>query len=150
MEVGFAETKAVVKPETAAYLARLQDHFAPLTRPNATVHTERARLRARWSAFLTDYTVVIGPTWTSLPFPSDADLDPDTGTEMFLRTLKFITPGNVLGIPAVALPTGVSDGLPTGIQVYADLYREDLCLLAAEIIERGCDMPTPIEPVPFA
>ena len=150
MEVGFAETKAVVKPETAAYLARLQDHFAPLTRPNATVHTERARLRARWSAFLTDYTVAIGPTWTSLPFPSDADLDPDTGTEMFLRTLKFITPGNVLGIPAVALPTGVSDGLPTGIQVYADLYREDLCLLAAEIIERGCDMPTPIEPTPFA
>ena len=150
MEVGFAETRAVVKPETAAYLARLQDHFAPLTRPNATVHTERARLRAQWSAFLTDYTVAIGPTWTSLPFPYDADLDPDTGTEMFLRTLKFITPGNVLGIPAVALPTGVSDGLPTGIQVYADLYREDLCLLAAEIIERGCDMPTPIEPVPFA
>ena len=46
MEVGFAETKAVVKPQTAAYLARLQDHFAPMTQPNAMVHTERARLRA--------------------------------------------------------------------------------------------------------
>ena len=149
MEVGFADLKAVVKPATAAYVARLQDHFAPLTHPNAMVHTERARLRARWSGFLTDYAVAIGPTWTSLPFPCDADLDPDTGTEMFLRTLKFITPGNVLGIPAVALPTGVSEGLPTGIQVYADLYREDLCLLAAEIIERGCAMPTPIEPVPL-
>lgn len=39
MEVGFAEMEAVVKPETAAYLARLQDHFAPLTHPNAMVHT---------------------------------------------------------------------------------------------------------------
>ena len=146
MEVGLAEMAAVVKPATHAYLGRMRDHFEPLTHPNAMIHTERMRLRARWSAFLSDYTVAIGPTWTGLPFPCDADLDPETGTEMFLRTLRFITPGNVLGIPAVALPTGVAAGLPTGIQVYADLYREDLCLLAAEVIERGCPMPTPINP----
>ena len=53
-----------------------------------------------------------------------------------MDTVGFITPGNVLGLPAVALPTGVSDGLPAGVQVYADLYREDLCLLAAEAIGR--------------
>ena len=44
---------------------------------------------------------------------------------------------------------GVEDGLATGIQVYADLYRDDLALMVAEIIEadRG-PRPTPIEPVP--
>ena len=42
---------------------------------------------------------------------------------------------------------GVADGLPTGIQIYSELYREDLCLLAAEIIESERDCPTPIAPV---
>ncbi len=54
----------------------------------------------------------------------------------------------MLGIPAVALPTGVADGLATGVQVYAELYREDLCLMA-EAIEAQSPMPTPIDPVPW-
>ena len=66
---------------------------------------------------------------------------------MVSDTLRFITPGNVLGIPGVALPTGVADGLATGIQIYGELFREDLCFLAAEIIERDSEMPTPIDPV---
>ncbi len=50
-------------------------------------------------------------------------------------------------MPSVALPMGVADGIPTGIQIYSELYREDLCLLAAEIIEKERDCPTPIDPV---
>lgn len=75
------------------------------------------------------------------------DLDPDTGLDLLLDTVRFITPGNVLGLPSVALPMGVADGLPTGIQIYADLWREDLCLSAAEIVEAAVDSPTPIDPV---
>ena len=67
--------------------------------------------------------------------------------ELVLDTVRFITPGNVLGLPSVALPTGVAFGLPTGIQIYADLWREDLCLEAAEIVEAGVDRPTPIDPL---
>jgi amidase len=52
----------------------------------------------------------------------------------------------VLGIPSVALPTGVADGLPTGVQVYADRWREDLCLAAAEVIEAALPGPAPIDP----
>ncbi len=147
MEVGMAEMKALVRSVTYDYLMRLRDHFDPTKMPNAVVHTERARLRARWSALFGEYSVAVGPTWCCLPFACDADLHPKTGVETFLGALRFIAPGNVLGIPAVALPTGIADGLPTGIQVYADLYREDLCLHAAGIIEAACDCPTPIDPV---
>jgi amidase len=42
---------------------------------------------------------------------------------------------------------GVANGLPTGIQIYADLWREDLCLAAAETIEAGVKMRLPIDPV---
>ena len=62
-------------------------------------------------------------------------------------TTPFITPANLMGLPSVALPTGVAGGLPTGIQIYADLWREDLCLDAAEIIEAGVACPTPIDPL---
>ena len=137
----------VVKPETSAYLRGLQTFHdvQSLTIDEALV--ERRRLRRVWSAFLTDYTVAIGPTWATLPWPIDSDLDPDKGLGLLRDSWVFIAPGNALGIPSVALPTGVSDGLPTGIQVYSEVYREDLCLWASEIIESESQCPTPIDPV---
>jgi len=137
----------VVKPETMASLKRMQAVFNLQSLTLDEAMTERRRLRRLWSAFLTEYTVAIGPTWATLPWPIDTDLDPDKGIGVLKDSWRFIVPGNALGIPSVALPTGVSDGLPTGIQVYSELYREDLCLWAAEIIESESQCPTPIEPV---
>jgi amidase len=90
--------------------------------------------------------LVIGPTWADLPFLHDADIDPETGNETFQRRVQFITPGNLLGLPAIALPMGVVDGLPTGVQIYADRWREDLCLEAAALIEALVGHITPIDP----
>jgi amidase len=114
--------------------------------PNNEIHATRSRLTRLWSAFFVRYPVVVGPTWTRLPWPVDADLEPETGLALVRDTVRFITPGNLLGLPSVALPTGVADGVPTGVQVYADLWREDLCLEAAEVIEGGVRRPTPIDP----
>jgi len=55
----------------------------------------------------------------------------------------------VLGLPCAAVPTGVIDGLPTGVQIYADLWREDLCLAAGDVIEAGRTPVLPIDPVPY-
>ena len=138
--------KGIVKPETFAYFKQVGEIFDdPLLSLEEAI-VERRRLRRLWSAFLTDYTVCIGPTWTNLPWPIDTDLDPKEGIHALRKSFQFITPGNALGLPSVALPTGVSDRLPTGIQIYADLYREDLCFLASEIIERESKCPTPIDP----
>lgn len=146
-DVLFADMQPVLRPVVYDYLVRMAESFDSRSMPNVHVHRERRRLRALWSEWLTDYDVAVGPTWTCRPWPIDADLDADGGVELFLDTIRFITPGNVLGIPSVALPTGVDDGLPTGVQIYAELYREDLCLMAAEAIEAQSPMPTPIDPV---
>lgn len=111
------------------------------------VHTERSRLLRAWSGFFSDYPVVLGPNWARPFWPVDADLDPRSGVALLEETVRFIAPGNALGIPSVAIPMGVVDGLPTGIQIYADLWREDLCLSAAEIIEAGVTVRSPIDPV---
>ena len=135
------------KQETAVYLKRFAEPFINNGISLDQALLERRRLRRLWSSFLTDYTVCIGPTWSNLPWPIDTDLDPVKGDSALKESFIFIAPGNCLGIPSVALPMGVADGLPTGIQIYSELYREDLCLLAAEIIEKERDCPTPIDPV---
>ncbi len=137
----------IFKPETAEYLNRFSDPFINNGINLDQALIERRRLRRLWSAFLTDYTVCIGPTWSNLPWPINTDLDPEKGEAVLRESFIFITPGNCLGLPSVSLPMGVANGLPTGIQIYSELYREDLCLLAAEIIENEVDCPTPIDPV---
>jgi amidase len=53
---------------------------------------------------------------------------------------------NNLGLPAVAVPVGIANGLPQGVQVIGPRYREDLCLAAAEAIEEQLGVITPIDP----
>jgi amidase len=102
---------------------------------NYRLHSERSRLQRAWSAFFVEYPIVIGPNWGRPIWHVDADLDPRSGIELLAETTRFITPGNLLGIPSLALPLGSVAGLPTSVLIYADLWREDLCLAAAEIIE---------------
>jgi amidase len=120
-----------------ADMARL----CPLDFNYQALFVERARLQTLWSEFFAPFDAVLTPTWTQLPWPVDADLVPDIGIQLLHDTTPFLTPANVLGLPAVAMPMGVSGGLPTGIQVMADLWREDLCLEVAENIERGVSFP---------
>lgn len=135
----------IITPELHTVLTQLIEFYTPDV-PNSAVHSERARLERTWSAFFADHPVMIGPTWCRLPWPYAADLDPVSGRDLLLDTMRFILPGNALGLPSVALPTGEADGLPTGIQIYADQWREDLCLQAAATIETGVGAPAPIDP----
>ena len=151
LSADIAQTLPSISPIMSKPAVRLLEElvstFDSSTMPSLVLHTERARLLREWSTFFQDYPVVIGPTWTNIPFLHDADIDPDGDPNTTFDQLKFITPGNLLGIPSVALPMGVANGLPTGIQVYADLWREDLCLNAAADIEATVGQLCPIDPV---
>ena len=61
--------------------------------------------------------------------------------------MRLVVALNLLGLPAAAVPVGVADGLPQGVQLIGDRYREDLCLAAAEAIEDRLGVLTPIDPV---
>jgi amidase len=52
----------------------------------------------------------------------------------------------ILGLPALAVPTGAAEGAPMGVQLVASRYREDLCLSAGEVIEARANLALPIEP----
>lgn len=137
----------VMSAPAVGLLEGLLKRYDPASLPPIAIFTERDRLATAWSLFFEQWPVLIGPTWADIPFLHDADIDPETGIDTTLNRLQFITPGNLLGIPAVALPMGVEEGLPTGVQIYADRWREDVCLDVAELLEAQVGRLTPIDPV---
>ena len=112
----------------------------------ALMHQSRFRVARAWREFLTTYPLIVGPTWTHFPFPLGFDIRDQASALKVVEIARFVLPANLLGLPAVCVPTGVVDGLPTGAQIIGDLFREDLCLDAAEVVERAAGVLTPIDP----
>jgi len=112
----------------------------------ALMHQSRYRVARAWRQFMRDYPLVVGPTWTQPPFAHGFDIEsPETAMQV-VELFRFVLPANLLGLPAACVPTGTANGLPTGVQVIGDLFREDLCLNAAEAVEESVGVLTPIDP----
>lgn len=137
----------VMSAEALTLLDQMDASMPTDVMPGDAVHVERSRLGREWAAFFAERPIVVGPVWPDKPFAHDADLEADSGMDLTLGRLRFITPGNLLGIPGAVVPTGMADGLPMSVQVYADRFRDDLALDAAEIVEAAFEPLTPIDPV---
>jgi amidase len=97
----------------------------------------RSRHLRAWLLFLERWPLVLTPA-SVRPTPAPrADLGGDAQIrELFRNDLRFISAINVLGLPAAVVPVGMHHGHPVGVQLIASRYREDLCLDAAQAIER--------------
>jgi amidase len=107
---------------------------------------KREQIRREWQVFMQTYPIIIMPTSWRTPFPLDYD---QQGPASFKEILNAQSPCFVipfLGLPALSVPTGVINGIPTGIQVVASWFREDHCFDVGEIIEAAVNMPSPINP----
>ena len=107
---------------------------------------ERTRHVREWMLFMERYALVVGPVSTEPPFEVGFDVKDRETTARVLRAQRLLVAVNLLGFPAVAVPCGLGDGVPLGVQVIGGRYREDLCLDAAEVIEARHGLPTPIDP----
>ncbi len=109
---------------------------------------ERTRHLRDWMLFLERYPLVVGPVSTEPPFEVGFDTTTAARAAEASRAQRLLVAVNLLGLPAVAVPTGRAGHVPLGVQVIGSRYREDLCLDAAEVIEARHGLPTPIDPVP--
>jgi amidase len=107
----------------------------------------RAKHARDWLLFLERYPLVVGPVSCEPPFAVGFDTDETADGARLHRVQRLLIAVNLLGLPAVAVPTGLAGGVPLGVQVIGARYREDLCLDAAEAIEAQCGLATPIDPV---
>ena len=105
------------------------------------VFMRRSALIRAWRGFLADYPVVLMPVCAELPFRQDQDLE---GDDMIAHLWEVQLPQiaiPLLGLPAISVSSGVVDGMPSGVQLVAAPWREDICLEAGELLERGFGFP---------
>ena len=112
-------------------------------------YTIRNFALAQWRKVLLDEVdVVLTPTtpMTALERHSGSDENGFTATGLFIQIIRFLWPGNLLGLPGLAVPIGAdSDGLPISMQVICAHWHEADCLSLGNIIE---DMRGDVRPVP--
>lgn len=135
----------VMGPDAIRFLELSTEDFAAAA-SDALLHRTRFGIARAWREFFTTYPLIVGPTWALPQFPLGFDIRDKESALRVLETVRFVLPANLLGLPAACVPVGMANDLPTGVQVIGDIFREDLCLNAAEAIEQSVGVFTPIDP----
>lgn len=99
--------------------------------------TRRLSIARDWAVFFERYPVLLLPNSWERQFPIDDDQrSPQRVQEILLAQSPLLSTA-VLGLPGLSVPTGMFNGLPTGVQLVATKFREDRLLAAGEVIERA-------------
>jgi Asp-tRNA(Asn)/Glu-tRNA(Gln) amidotransferase A subunit family amidase len=105
----------------------------------------RTRLIANFNRALEQVDVIVTPT-TGLTAPiipkvalSSGESDLATLTEI----MRFVTPANLTGLPAISFPIGYDAGLPIGMQAIGCAWQEHTLLRLALSAERAVERESP-------
>ena len=109
------------------------------------IQAQRIRIRmiANFNRVLEQVDVIITPT-TGLPAPTIPETtlpEGDTDLTTLFEIMRFATPANFTGLPAISFPAGYNDtGLPIGMQAMGRAWQEHtllrLALAAEQIVKR--------------
>ncbi|MGW7415733.1 amidase [Streptomyces sp. NPDC054863] len=103
-------------------------------------------IRRSWAEFLDEYPLLLGPVFTEPPVEPGLESRDRAGRDRVAAGMRLCSVTSFVGVPGVAVPTGVVDGLPCGVQIVGRAFREDLCLDAAQAIEDRLGVLTPLDP----
>lgn len=90
-----------------------------------------------WGVFFERYPVLLMPNSWQRQFPIDADKGPPAQVHRLLAAQAPLLVTAIVGLPGLAMPTGLVDGLPGGVQICTARFREDVALRVGEFIERA-------------
>lgn len=117
----------------------LEEYVAALAR--------RTAILRQWQALFERYDVLMLPVSYQLAFPVDADQKGDEAVSRIIDAHQPMLAISVLGLPSLAMPTGVVGGIPTGVQLVSGRFKEEFSLRAGAILEANHPPITPIDPV---
>jgi amidase len=107
----------------------------------------RTTILREWLVFLERFPVLVMPVSSQIPFVIDFD---QLGDEIVHQTHLALQPSiavSLMGLPALAAPVMIHEGIPIGVQVVAGRFQEERCFAVGELIERHSLVKTPINPV---
>jgi aspartyl-tRNA(Asn)/glutamyl-tRNA(Gln) amidotransferase subunit A len=106
----------------------------------------RTAIRRDLARVFDDVDLIMTPVFPTPPFPhGEGAMDP------FQQKLadQFTATANLAGVPAMSIPTGVADGLPTAVQLVAPAFGEERIFAAAEAFEAAYPPARPAGYAPF-
>jgi amidase len=107
----------------------------------------RTTILREWLVFLERYPLLVMPVSWQRPFVVDADQQGNDAMRRLIEAQFPMLAISILGLPSLAVPTGLVDGVPMGIQLVAGRYQEETCLAAGEVIEAQSSIKLPIDPI---
>ncbi|WP_138760464.1 Asp-tRNA(Asn)/Glu-tRNA(Gln) amidotransferase subunit GatA [Modestobacter altitudinis] len=96
----------------------------------------RTLITREFTAAFTDVDVLVSPTTPTVAFPIGTRVDDPIA--MYAADLCTL-PASLAGLPAISVPSGLSDGLPVGFQVMAPALADDRCYRVAAALEAAQD-----------
>ena len=164
MQLLMAETKILMEPAIRKYGSHKINNVLDLYRaglpefygndlPDESLEGYMRGIAARagvvrdWMLFLEEHGVFVGPVSGEPPFMVGDDEVSASRSAAIWRANRLTLCQNLTGLPSAAVPTGPVDGIPLGVQIVAQRYREDMALDAAQAIEDACGVATPIDPM---
>lgn len=105
----------------------------------------RMVIAGAWHAFQARHPIILGPVSARRMPYIGFDLEGPDATTQLWRDHRLLVAVNLLGLPSVAVPTGLDgDGLPTGVQLIGPRNGDHVALAAARDVEAELGAITPL------
>jgi len=144
-ELLFCETQAlllpVIRKHGSAQLNTVIDAYGDAFRPldvNGLLAgmQQRIQYQRAWSRLFDDIDVLVMPTSLKTAFENDLDFKRPEEIPEILQAQQPLCSINLLGLPAVAMPTHVQNGVPLGVQLIGPMHDDYFLLHAAKQLEQ--------------
>ena len=97
----------------------------------------RSTLVRAWRVFLNKYPIMLCPVSGQLPFEDQKDVGSQSDFDDMIEAQLTQVGLPFMGLPGLCVSTGMVEGKPVGVQLVSDQYREDLLLIAGDVIGKN-------------
>lgn len=109
-------------------------------------YARRGTLIRQLGEILESNPLILLPVSAEQAFEQDADIASVESMRRLMAAQASMMAIPLLGFPAMSVPTGLANGLPTGVQLLGRRFDENTLLEAATVIEAHAGTLTPIDP----
>lgn len=107
---------------------------------------KRATFVRQWMEFFERFPLAITPVSGELPFRDQEDVESPEAFRRIMEAQLTQVGLPLMGLPGLAVTTGMVGSVPVGVQLLAGRYREDVLLQAGAVIEAAGAPASPVDP----